>query len=104
MLLGVEAQTVIIGAVLSITVWFTVHVAVLPEPSVAVNVMVVVPKPNVAPDAGLCVMVGDPVQLSVAVTLPVKFGAVPVHEALAVMLLGVLAHTVMVGAVLSITV
>ena len=48
-----------------------------PEPSVAVNVMVVVPNPNVAPEAGLCVMVGVDVQLSVAVTLPVKFGVVP---------------------------
>jgi hypothetical protein len=66
-----------VGAVLSITVWFTVHVAVLPEPSVAVNVIVVVPKPSVDPAAGLCVIVGEPVQLSVAVTEPVKLGAVP---------------------------
>ena len=77
MLLGVEAHTVIVGAVASITVWFTVHVAVFPDPSVAVKVMVVVPKPNVAPATGLCVIVGEAVQLSVAVTPPVKSGAVP---------------------------
>ena len=51
--------------------------AVFPEPSVAVKVIVVVPNPNVAPEVGLCVIVGLPVQLSVAVTDPVKFGAVP---------------------------
>jgi len=49
----------------------------LPEPSVAVNVMVVVPNPKVAPEAGDCVIVGEAVQLSVAVTDPVKLGAVP---------------------------
>ena len=74
---GVDAQTVITGAVLSTTVWFTVQVAVFPEPSVAVNVIVVVPKPKVAPEEGDCVIVGEAVQLSVAVTEPVKFGAVP---------------------------
>ena len=66
-----------VGAVASTTVWFTVQVAVFPEPSVAVKVIVVVPNPKVAPEAGLCVIVGLPVQLSVAVTDPVKFTAVP---------------------------
>ena len=39
--------------------------------------MVVVPKPKVAPDAGLCEIVGLEVQLSVAVTPLTKFGVVP---------------------------
>jgi hypothetical protein len=50
---------------------------VFPEPSVAVKVIVVVPNPSVAPEAGDCVIVGVAVQLSEAVTEPVKLGAVP---------------------------
>ena len=103
-MLLVEAHMVIVGAVLSMTVWLTVQVAVFPAPSVAISVIVVVPNPKVAPEAGLCVIVGEAVQLSVAVTPPVKSGAVPWQEPSAVMLLGVEAHTVIVGAVLSMTV
>ena len=104
MLAGVEAHTVMVGAESSTTVWFTVHVAVLPDPSVAVNVIVVVPRPSVAPAAGDCVMSGEPVQLSVAVTDPVRSGAEAVQLPLAVRFAGVEAHTVMLGAESSTTV
>ena len=104
MLLGVEAHTVIVGAVASTTVWFTVQVAVFPLPSVAVSVIVVVPKPNVAPATGLCVIVGEAVQLSVAVTPPVKSGADAWQDPLAVMLAGVEAQAVITGSVSSTTV
>ena len=52
------------------------QVAVLPDPSVAVNVIVVVPSPKVAPAAGDWVTRGEPVQLSVTVAEPVRSGVV----------------------------
>ena len=65
---GVMPFSVIVGGVLSITVMACVAVDVLPAPSVAVQVMVVVPTGNVFPD-GERVMVTVP-QLSVAVAVP----------------------------------
>ena len=99
---GVGAHTVITGSVTSTTLIFTVHWSVLPEPSVAVKVIVVVPKPKVEPTAGDCVIVGEPVQLSVAVTAPVKLGAVPWQEPLPTILIGD-AQTVITGSVTSLT-
>jgi hypothetical protein len=65
-----------VGGVVSFTVKFVVHVAVLFDASFTVIVMVVVPTPTGVPAAGLCVMVKAPasVQLSVAATPPVTFG------------------------------
>jgi len=56
------------GDWLSVTVTVNVHVAVLPEASVAVAVTTVVPSANVLPDTGLKETVA-PVQLSVAVAV-----------------------------------
>jgi hypothetical protein len=61
MLLG----QVIAGGCVSFTVTVKEHVAVLPAPSVAVQVTVVRPTGNVEPDTGEQTTVGDP-QLSVA--------------------------------------
>ena len=59
-------QAPIVGAWVSFTVTVNEHAAVLPDVSVAVHVTVVVPLTNVAPVAGLQVML-TPGQLSVAV-------------------------------------
>ena len=92
------------GSVVSTTVTFTLQVSVLPAASVAVIVTAVTPSPIVVPAVGDCVIVGDPVQLSVAVTLPVRSGIVAWQDALALILLGVGAQTVMFGSVVSTTV
>ena len=63
----VSAGQVITGAVVSITVTLKVHVAVLPDESVATLVTVVVPTGKVLPDAGVDTTVAE--QLSVAITL-----------------------------------
>ena len=60
----------ITGGCVSTTVTLKLHVAVLPDPSVAVAITVVVPFGNGVPDAGLETTV-TPGQLSIAVT--VKF-------------------------------
>jgi len=71
---------VMLGACVSFTVIVKVHDAVLPTPSVAVHVTVVVPFANVAPEAGKQFTVGLE-QLSVAVgvvyvtTAEHKFGS-----------------------------
>ena len=66
------------GAVASLTVNVLEQVLLFPEASVTVIVTVVTPVPTEVPAAGDCVITNDPVavQLSVADTLPVKFGTV----------------------------
>ena len=61
-----SAGQVMAGAWLSETDTLKVHVAVLPDASVAVAVTVVAPSAKVLPEAGLNVTVAEP-QLSVAV-------------------------------------
>ncbi len=65
-----------VGAVLSVTVKVLVQVVGLPAASFTVMVTVVAPVDTSVPDAGDCVMtrLAAVVQLSVAVTLPVKSG------------------------------
>ncbi len=53
------------------------HVLLLPQTSVAVEVTVVIPIGNILPDAGELVIVTGPAQLSVAVTANVTTA---VHE------------------------
>ena len=74
-----------VGAILSVTVNVAEHVLKFPAASVTVMVTVVTPVDTSAPAAGDCVMTseGVAVQLSVAVTLAVKFGTAAWHEALA---------------------
>jgi hypothetical protein len=48
----VAAGQLTVGAVVSVTAKVVVHVALLPEPSVAVTVMVCLPRPTSAPAAG----------------------------------------------------
>ena len=62
---GLEGQ-VMDGGVWSVTVTVIEHVAVLLEASVAVMVMVCAPRVKLVPAAGLCVLVGLAVQLSIA--------------------------------------
>jgi hypothetical protein len=57
-----------VGACVSTMVTVKEHIAVLPLPSVAVQLTVVTPTGNVAPDGGLQTTVGVP-KLSVAVTV-----------------------------------
>jgi len=61
------AGQVIEGGCVSLTVTLKVHIAVLPAPSVAVQVTVVVPFVKAEPDGGVHVTPGEAVQLSVAV-------------------------------------
>ena len=69
---------VIDGALLSVTVIVWAHVELLPQPSEAVQVRVMVSRTGQTPATvtSLEVMVGDPVQLSVAVAVPVLAGNV----------------------------
>ncbi len=62
---------VMLGGVWSVTVTSKEQVAVRPAPSVAVKVMLCVPRPSGAPAAGDWVTVTAP-QLSLAVAAPVK--------------------------------
>ena len=66
-LVVVLAGHVIVGACISLTVTVKLHIAVLLDESVAVQVTVVVPLLKVDPDAGEQATVGAGVQLSVAV-------------------------------------
>src|SRR5438552_17888645 len=69
--LGV-AEQVTVGAVLSVTTKLVVQVALLPAASVAVTVIVFVPRPTSVPAAGLWFSLIAPaaVQLSLTVTPP----------------------------------
>ena len=69
------AGQVIVGASVSTTVTTCVQVVVLDAPSVAVQVTVVLPIGKLA--GALLVIVGETVQLSVAVAVPIA--AVEVH-------------------------
>ncbi len=86
---------VIVGAWVSLTVTVKEQVAVLPAPSVAVAVTVVVPRLKVEPDAGLYVTVAE--QLSEAVAAKVTTAVQAPLAVLAVMLAG----QVIVGATAS---
>ena len=92
------AGQLITGAVESITVTVKLHVAVLPDGSVATLVTVVVPRLNVLPDAGVLTTVA--LQLSVAVTL--KLTTAP--QLLLADATLILAGQVIVGGVVSLTV
>src|ERR1043166_800135 len=93
-------QVIVGGVVLGFTMTLKVQLVVLPEPSVAVQVTVLVPMGKIEPLGGLQLVV-TPEQLSLAVGE--KFTARPLQidgSALVVMLAGV----VIVGRVASITV
>jgi len=94
-----------VGATLSNTVYVVVQVELLLAASVTVIVTVVIPIPTVEPTAGDCVITRDPVavQLSLAVTVPVKFGTVDVQAALVKPVCGA-AQVIIVGLMLSVTV
>src|SRR2546427_6376992 len=100
--LGVAEQTTV-GAVLSVTTKLVVQVALLPAASVAVTVIVFVPRPTSVPASGLCVRVITLVglQLSLALTPPRTSGTAAWQFASA-KALGV-AEQITVGAVLSVT-
>ena len=63
------AGQLIAGGAMSLTVTVKLHIAVLPPPSVAVQVTVVVPFGKDEPDCGVHITNGDSVQMSVAVAL-----------------------------------
>src|SRR6266487_499823 len=100
--LGV-AEQLTVGAVLSVTTKLVAQVALLPAASVAVTVIVFVPRPTRVPAAGLwisvIVLVG--LQLSLAVTPPRTSGTVAWQFASAKAL--AVAEQITVGAVLSVT-
>src|SRR5438093_3797561 len=75
--LGIAEQFTV-GAVVSVTVKIVVQVALLPAASVAVTVMVCVPRPTTVPAAGDWLKVMDPaaVQPSPTVTPPNTLGIV----------------------------
>src|SRR5437016_7516981 len=100
--LGVAEQTTV-GAVLSVTTKLVVQVALLPAASVAVTVIVFVPRPTSVPASGFCVRVTALVglQLSLTLTPPRTFGTAAWQFASA-KALGVAEQTT-VGAVLSVT-
>jgi hypothetical protein len=60
------AGHVTVGFMVSLTVTVKVHEPVLPDPSVAVQVTVVVPTGKLEPDAGAHMTVASPVQSSLA--------------------------------------
>jgi hypothetical protein len=60
------AGHVTVGSMSSVTVTVKVQVPVLPDPSVAVHVTVVVPTGKLVPDAGTHMTVASPVQASFA--------------------------------------
>jgi hypothetical protein len=99
------AHTVMFGAVTSATVKVVVQVFSLSAASVTLIVTFVTPVPTSVPAAGDCVITRSSaaVQLSVAVTLPVKSGTAAWQLAFASALLAG-AHAVMIGAVTSATV
>src|SRR5213076_285524 len=72
----VGAGQLTLGTVVSLTVNVVVQVALLPAASVAVTVIVFVPRPTSVPAAGdwLKVIAPDAVQLSLAVTPPKTLG------------------------------
>jgi hypothetical protein len=72
------AQAVMLGGVISVTVKVLVQVLKFSEPSVTVIVMVLTPDGASVPASGDWVITREPgeVQLSVAVTAPVKSGTV----------------------------
>src|SRR5439155_7450032 len=72
---GTAEQTTL-GGVLSVTVKVVVQVALFPAPSVAVTVIVFVPRPTSVPAAGdwLKVIAPVAVQLSLTVTTPKTLG------------------------------
>src|SRR5438552_9067432 len=100
--LGV-AEQITVGAVLSVTTKLVVQVALLPAASVAVTVIVFVPRPTSVPASGLCVRVIELValQLSLTLTPPSTLGTAAWQFASA-KALGVAEQTT-VGAVLSVT-
>jgi len=98
-----EAQAVIDGAVVSTTVKVVVQVELLPAASVTVIVTVVTPRLAVLPASGTCVIVKDGLQLSEALTPPVKSGNGAAHPAPASTVCAG-AQAVIAGAVVSLTV
>ena len=98
------AEQITVGAVLSVTVKVVVQVALLAASSVAVTVIVWVPRPTSVPAAGdwLKVIAPAALQASPTLTPPVTFGtaAWQLPSALA----PATAEQITVGAVLSVTV
>lgn len=76
-------QFVIVGAILSNAVKVVVQVVELLEVSLTVIVIVVLPNGTSVPAVGDCVIIkpAEPVQLSEATTVPVKFGTVAIQLA-----------------------
>ena len=94
-----------VGGVVSLTVNVVVQVVALLQASLTVIVTVVAPKPTNVPAVGLCVFVREPlaVQLSVAVTPPVKSGTAAWQAPFALAVCEG-AQAVIIGAVVSCTV
>src|SRR5438477_6438674 len=100
--LGVAEQTTV-GAVLSVTTKLVVQVALLPAASVAVTVIVFVPRPTSVPASGLCVRVTALVALQLSLTLtPARTLGTAAWQFASAKALGVAEQTT-VGAVLSVT-
>ena len=95
----------ILGAVISDTVNVLVQVLLFKAASFTVIVTVVTPVPTSVPAVGDCVIVNEPdaVQLSVAVTAPVKSGTADWQLAL-VIPVRLAPHDVIFGAVASVVV
>ena len=85
------------------TVNVVLHVALLPQASVAVTTILVGPIPTMVPGDGDCVIVTLPPQLSVAVTPTVTQGTAAVQPAPARAVVGDGHPPVNVGAVVSLT-
>src|SRR5439155_249018 len=103
-LAGGVAEQIIVGALLSVTVKVVVQLALFPAASVAVTVMVCVPRQTRVPGAGdwLKVIALGALQLSLtlAPTMTLGTGAWQLSSALA----GCVAEQITVGALLSVTV
>src|SRR5213596_2704215 len=101
--LGIAEQFTV-GAVVSVTVKIVVQVALLPAASVAVTVMVCVPRPTSVPAAGdwLKVIPALPLQLSLAVTPFNRFGTTAWQLPSALALVG--AGQLSLGTLVSVTV
>src|ERR1041384_460803 len=103
-LIGAMAEQVMVGTVVSVTVKVVEQEALFPAASVAVTVIVCMPRPTAVPAAGDCVrvMALAELQASLAVT-PARALGTSAWQAPSA-LIGAMAEQVMVGTVVSLTV
>src|SRR5438094_4860774 len=101
---GCVAEQITVGALLSLTVKVVVQLALFPATSVAVTVIVWVPRPTIVPAAGdwLKVIALAPLQASLTLTPPITSGTAAWQFPSA--LAPGTAEQITVGAVLSVTV